>query len=380
MIIAALGLCAVGYAAFRPAQPVIADPPVQVGTNVAPSAQGTGGPVLPPVAPVDSLAPRPSPLTPHPSSPPGPAPEGMVWIPGGTFTMGDDEGTPDESPAHSVTLDGFWMDRTEVTNAQFKKFVDATHYLTVAERTPKREDFRGAVPNINDIPAENLVAGSICFNERFDRKTLTKDDPLWPYQVWKYVKGANWKHPEGPATSIDDRMQHPVVHVSWDDAVAYCKWAGKRLPTEAEWEYAARGGLKGAIYPWGNELVRNGKWMLNIWQGEFPNSNEVKDGFRTTAPVASFPSNGYGLFDMAGNVWEWCSDFYRPDYYRYSPLRNPPGPSDSYDPNEPTYVKRVQRGGSFMCSDNYCRGYRVAARMKGTPDSGAYPPASAACK
>ncbi len=328
--------------------------------------------MLPPVAPANSIPSHTSSLIPHPSSPPGPAPEGMVWIPGGTFTMGDDEGTPDESPAHAVTLDGFWMDRTEVTNAQFKKFVDATHYVTVAERTPKREDFRAAVHNVNDIPAENLVAGSICFNEHFDRKTLTKDDPLWPYQVWKYVKGANWKHPEGPATGIDDRMQHPVVHVSWDDAVAYCKWAGKRLPTEAEWEYAARGGLKGAIYPWGNELVRNGKWMLNIWQGEFPNSNEVKDGFRTTAPVASFPPNGYGLFDMAGNVWQWCSDFYRPDYYRYSPLRNPPGPSDSYDPNEPTYVKRVQRGGSFMCSDNYCRGYRVAARMKGTPDSGTY--------
>ena len=200
VIIASLGLCAVGYAAFRPAQPVIADPPVQVVTNVAPSAQATGGPVLPPVAPVDSLTPRPSPLAPHPSSPPGrPRREwfGFLAAPSRWVTT---RGTPDESPAHSVTLDGFWMDRTEVTNAQFKTFVDATHYVTVAERTPKREDFRGAVPNINDIPAENLVAGSICFNERFDRRTLTKDDPLWPYQVWKYVKGANWKHPEGPAT------------------------------------------------------------------------------------------------------------------------------------------------------------------------------------
>jgi len=296
----------------------------------------------------------------------------MVWIPGGTFAMGSDDGPPDESPAHSVTLDGFWMDHTEVTNAQFKAFVDATHYVTVAERTPKREDFRGQVPNIEDIPAENLVPGSICFNEHFDPRTLTKDDPLWPYRVWKYVKGANWRHPDGPDTNVDDRLQHPVVHVSWDDAVAYCKWAGKRLPTEAEWEYAARGGLKGAAYPWGNDLVQNGKWLLNIWQGEFPGKNEVKDGFRTTAPVASFPPNGYGLYDMAGNAWEWCSDFYRPDYYRYSPLHNPPGPSDSFDPNEPNYVKRVQRGGSFMCSDNYCRGYRVAARMKGTPDSGTY--------
>jgi formylglycine-generating enzyme len=306
------------------------------------------------------------------AKPAGPAPKDMVWISGGTFTMGDDDGPPDEGPPHSVTLDGFWMDKTEVTNAQFKAFADATHYLTIAERTPKREDFRGQVPDINAIPAENLVAGSICFNEHFDRRTLTKDDPLWPYQVWKYVKGANWRHPEGPNSTIDDRMQHPVVHVSWDDALAYCKWAGKRLPTEAEWEYAARGGLKTAAYPWGNDLVQNGKWMLNIWQGEFPDKNDVKDGFATTSPVASFAANGYGLYDMAGNVWEWCSDFYRPDYYRYSPLRNPQGPSDSYDPNEPTYVKRVQRGGSFMCSDNYCRGYRVAARMKGTPDSGTF--------
>lgn len=365
-VIAGAGLCAVAYAAFVPARSAtIEDPPVPTAA-----------------APAGDLA-RPTPTKEGPSKsstvansaqvgPRGPAPEGMVWIPGGTFVMGDDDGPPDESPAHSVTLDGYWMDRTDVTNNQFKAFVDATHYVTVAERTPKREDFRGLVPNLQDIPAENLVPGSICFNENFDRRSLTKDDPLWPYQVWKYVKGANWRHPEGPQTNIDDRMQHPVVHVSWDDAVAYCKWAGKRLPTEAEWEHAARGGLKGAAYPWGNELVQNGKWMLNIWQGEFPGTNEVKDGFRTTAPVASFPPNGYGLYDMAGNVWEWCSDFYRPDYYRYSPLHNPPGPSDSFDPNEPNYVKRVQRGGSFMCSDNYCRGYRVAARMKGTPDSGTY--------
>jgi formylglycine-generating enzyme len=320
----------------------------------------------------DEQKPDPPQAVPRFVDPPGPAPEGMAWISGGTFVMGDDDGQPDEAPAHPVTLDGFWMDRTEVTNAQFKKFVDATGYKTLAERTPEREDFRGLVPDVKDIPAENLVAGSICFNERFDRSTLTQDGPLWPYQVWKYVKGANWKHPEGPDSTIDDRMQHPVVHVNWDDAVAYCKWAGKRLPTEAEWEYAARGGLKNAIYPWGNELVKNGKWMLNIWQGKFPDKNEVQDGFLTTAPVASFPANGYGLYDMAGNVWEWCSDFYRPDYYRYSPFVNPQGPSDSFDPMEPQYAKRVQRGGSFMCSDNYCRGYRVAARMKGTPDSGAF--------
>ncbi len=305
-------------------------------------------------------------------TPPGPAPEGMVWIPGGQAAMGDDQGPPDERPAHSVTIDGFWMDRTEVTNAAFKKFADATGYLTIAERTPKREDFKGLVADVNEIPAENLVAGSICFNPNFDRKTLTKDQPLWPLQVWKYVKGANWRHPDGPESSIADRMDHPVVHVAWVDANAYCQWAHKRLPTEAEWEYAARGGLKNAIYPCGNELQQDGKWTMNIWQGVFPDTHNVQDGFRTTAPVASFTPNGYGLFDMAGNVWEWCHDFYRPDYYRYAPLSNPPGPSDSYDPLEPNSPKRVQRGGSFMCSDNYCRGYRVSARMKQDPDSATF--------
>jgi formylglycine-generating enzyme required for sulfatase activity len=364
-IVVAAGVCAAAVAAFRPTHsPAIPSTSNSAQAQQAPLSKPTPKTETPPAKPVAEKPPLVKPA--------GSAPQGMVWIPGGTFTMGGDDGPPDEGPTHSVTLDGFWMDKTEVTNAQFKAFADATHYLTIAERTPKREDFRGQVPDINAIPAENLVAGSICFNEHFDRRTLTKDDPLWPYQVWKYVKGANWRHPEGPKSTIDDRMQHPVVHVSWDDAVAYCRWAGKRLPTEAEWEYAARGGLKGAAYPWGNDLVQNGKWMLNIWQGEFPDKNDFKDGFETTAPVASFSANGYGLFDMAGNVWEWCGDFYRPDYYRYSPLRNPPGPSDSYDPNEPTYVKRVQRGGSFMCSDNYCRGYRVAARMKGTPDSGTF--------
>lgn len=304
---------------------------------------------------------------------PGPAPEGMVWIPGGSFSMGDDAGThADEAPAHTVELDGFWMDATEVTNAQFQKFVEATGYVTTAERTPKREDFAGQLPDVSVIPEENLVPGSICFNESFDVSTLRKDHPLWPYQVWQYVKGANWRHPDGPESSIEDRMDHPVVHVSWDDAVAYCRWAGKRLPTEAEWEYAARGKLSTAIYPWGDELQKDGHWLTNIWQGDFPAVHDVNDGHRTTAPVRSFAPNAYGLYDMAGNVWEWCHDFYRPDYYANSPRRNPPGPADSHDPLEPGMVKRIQRGGSFMCSDNYCTGYRVTARMKGTPDSGTW--------
>jgi formylglycine-generating enzyme required for sulfatase activity len=286
--------------------------------------------------------------------------------------MGNDHEMVDERPAHEVVLDGFWMDETEVTNAQFAEFVGATKYQTIAERTPKREDFLGQVENIDDIPAENLVAGSLCFNPDFDRLTLRRDGPLWPYQVWKYVRGADWKHPSGPDSSIDEIPDHPVVHVAWVDAVAYCEWAQKRLPTEAEWEYAARGGLVGRKYPWGDELTPDGAWRTNIWQGEFPNENKNADGYVTTAPVRAFPANGFGLFGVSGNVWEWCQDYYRPDYYEVSPRRNPQGPPDSLDPNEPGIEKRVQRGGSFLCNANYCLGYRVSARMKGEPESGSY--------
>lgn len=305
---------------------------------------------------------------------PEPAPPGMRWIPGGTFLMGSDNPKfPDEFPAHEVTLDGFWMDETELTNRQFEAFVNATGYVTVAEKAPDRNEVASqAGINPADIPAENLVPGAICFNSKFDPKTLRKDHPLWPYQVWTYIKGASWRHPEGPDSSIDARMDHPVVHVAWDDAIAYCRWAGKRLPTEAEWEYAARGGLKDGEYPWGNDLQPAGKWAGNIWQGEFPLENRADDGFRESSPVKTFPPNAYGLYDLSGNVWEWCSDWYRPDYYRGSPDRNPVGPVSSVDPLEPTIPKRVQRGGSFMCSDNYCIGYRVAARMKGDLTTGTF--------
>lgn len=301
------------------------------------------------------------------------APDGMVWISGGAFEMGSsDPGHPDEAPVHRVTLSGYWMDSAEVTNRQFKEFVDATGYQTVAERTPRREDFLGQVPDISAIPAENLVAGSICFNSGFDPKTLRKDHPLWAYQVWRYVPGASWKSPEGENSNLEERWDHPVVHVSWDDAQAYCRWKKRRLPTEAEWEFAARGGQAGAEYPWGGDLKPEGKWQNNIWQGEFPLKNSYEDGFATTSPVKSFPANPFGLYDLSGNVWEWCYDWYQPDYYQKSPTDNPVGPTESYDPLEPTIPKRVQRGGSFMCSDNYCTGYRVAARMKGDPASGAF--------
>ncbi len=301
------------------------------------------------------------------------APEGMAWIPGGTFRMGNAKGPmEDERPEHNVTLDGFWMDETEVTNGQFQKFVEATNYITVAERKPKREEIEAQMPPGTTIEEDKLVPGSICFNPQFDMRTLRRDYPNWPYQVWKYEPGADWKHPLGPKSSIEGKADHPVVHVSWLDAQAYCHWAGRRLPTEAEWERAARGGLTGEVYPWGSDRNPDGKWLNNIWQGSFPAKHTVQDGFEGTSPVKSFPPNGYGLYDMSGNVWEWCHDWYRPDYYSISPGRNPTGPQDSFDPNEPMIPKRIQRGGSFMCSDDYCTGYRVSARMKGDELSGTF--------
>jgi formylglycine-generating enzyme required for sulfatase activity len=284
--------------------------------------------------------------------------EGMVWIPPGTFWMGSEHGQSDERPVHQLSVDGFWIDKTEVTNAQFAWFVRETGYVTTAEQRPDPKDFPG-------VPLENLVAGAIVFSPPAGDVPLDNH-----YAWWRYVAGANWRHPEGPGSSIEGLDQHPVVQVSWDDAVAYCKWAGKRLPTEAEWEYASRGGLDRQPYTWGHEQVPHGRWPANIWQGKFPNENSPSDGFRGTAPVGSFEPNGYGLYDMAGNVWEWCADWYLPDYYAHSPARNPQGPDTSYDPNEPGAKKRVQRGGSYLCNDSYCIGYRPSARMKCTPDSG----------
>ncbi len=293
------------------------------------------------------------------NQPPGPAPEGMVWVPGGWFWMGSDlEPFRDAKPVHLVYVDGFWMDKHEVTNAQFEKFVKETKYVTVAERKPDPKDFPG-------VPAEKLVAGSAVFTPPARVDNLNNH-----LQWWKYVEGAHWRQPEGPGSNLKGRENHPAVHISYEDAVAYCKWAGKRLPTEAEWEFAARGGLDRKPFVWGDKLQVDGKWMANIWQGKFPIENKEEDGFKATAPVGSFPPNGYGLHDMSGNVWEWCHDWYLPDYYEKSPEKNPQGPDSSHDPLEPGIPKRVHRGGSFLCSDLYCIRYLPGGRGKGALDSG----------
>ncbi len=281
----------------------------------------------------------------------------MVWIKGGTFQMGSDEPEfPDAKPVHAVTVDGFWMDEHEVTYGQYAEFVKATNYKTVAERALNPTDYPG-------VPADKLVPGSAVFSTPAQEVSL--DNPL---QWWQYVPGANWLQPQGPdaGVGIKNLKKSPVVQVSYEDAVAYARWAGKRLPTEAEWEYAARGGGKEKQkYYWGSELKPDNKWVANIYQGNFPDKNSGEDGFLGIAPIKSFPPNAYGLYDMEGNVWEWCSDFYRPDYYSQSPTKNPQGPADSYDPEEPNMVKRVQRGGSFLCSDQYCIRYKAGSRGKG---------------
>ena len=256
----------------------------------------------------------------------------MVWIPSGTYYMGSTNAAPDESPQHLVTLNGFWMDKYEVTNDDFERFVKSTGYITGAERKPKAEDRPHAKPNL-------------------------------------LVPGANWRHPAGPDSNIEGKGKLPVVEVCWEDAVAFANWAGKRLPTEAEWEYAARGGLDRKPYTWGAEFDTSNK-KANLWQGKFPNEDTGADGFKGAAPVGSFPPNGYGLHDMTGNVWEWCADWYRPDYYAQSPAINPPGPRDSLDPAEPTIPKKVIRGGSFLCNDVDGSGYRPGSRMKASPDTG----------
>jgi sulfatase modifying factor 1 len=300
-------------------------------------------------------------------------PPGMVWVPGGEFSMGNDSelAWPDEGPVHQVRVDGFWMDETEVTNAQFREFIKATGYLTTAEQHPNEAEILRQLPAGAPPPAqEDLVAGSLVFRPTAGPVDLD-DFPQW----WHWTPGASWQHPEGPASHIEGRDDYPVVQISWDDAIAYAKWAGKRLPTEAEWEFAARGGRDGQPYVWGDARPgAGGEWQCNIWQGEFPCRNRVEDGYERTAPVKSFPPNGYGLYDLAGNVWEWCEDFYRYDLYQSRASNgvvvNPSGPTESFDPRNPFGASRVQRGGSFLCNDSYCSRYRPSARHGCAPDTG----------
>jgi formylglycine-generating enzyme len=294
------------------------------------------------------------------------APAGMVWIPGGDFSMGGTLGSREEVcsrdavndavPVHRVHVNGFFMDATEVTNKQFAAFVKATGYVTVAEQKPSREEFPEA-------PEERLVAGSVIFTPG------PVPDLNNHYRWWTYVFGANWRHPAGPESDLKGKEDYPVVHMAWEDAQAYTKWAGKRLPTEAEWEFAARAGKTGNVYTWGNEFKPGGKWMANTYQGVFPEHDEGADGYAGIAPVGQFPSNAYGLYDIAGNVWEWCSDWYRADYYdalaASGLANNPQGPASPYDPAEPGEKKKVQRGGSFLCTDQYCTRYMVGTRGKG---------------
>ena len=302
---------------------------------------------------------------------PSDGPPGMVWIPGGEYIMGTDtdpQHRSDESPAHKVKVDGFWIGITEVTNAEFAKFVAATGYKTTSERPIDWEELKQQVPPGTPKPADELLQpASMVFT------TTTEPVDLNNYlNWWSFIPGADWRHPQGPGTTIIGKEQHPVVQVSWDDAVAYCKWAGKRLPTEAEWEYAARGGVAGAIYPWGND--KDLSKHTNSWQGNFPNLNTAEDGYKTTAPVKSYAPNKFGLYDMAGNVWEWCSDFYHVDYYKSCAKQdvsiNPQGPVKPYDPNQPYNIVRSKRGGSFLCNEVYCSSYRVAARMATSYDTG----------
>jgi formylglycine-generating enzyme required for sulfatase activity len=283
----------------------------------------------------------------------------MIWIPGGTFRMGSDAHYPEEAPAHHVTVDGFWLDETSVTNHQFDAFVRATGYVTTAEEAPAPEDYPGALPDM-------LHAGSLVFTPPKNPIDL-HDSRQW----WTFVKGADWRHPDGPESSIDGLERHPVVHVTYEDAAAYCEWAGKGLPTEAEWEFAARGGLDGAEYAWGDEFTPDGRHMANTWQGSFPHENLASDGYERTCPVDAFPPNAYGLFGMIGNTWEWTSDWYAPRHIGDAAKaccipESPRGGKelDSYDPFQRgvRIPRKVLKGGSHLCAPNHCRRYRPAAR------------------
>ena len=290
----------------------------------------------------------------------------MVWIPGGTFLMGSNQHYKEEAPVHHETVDAFWMDQHPVTNTDFKSFVEATQYVTVAERVPEASVYPGALP-------EMLVAGSVVFQPPRHRVDLGNH-----FNWWAWVPGANWRQPEGPGSSLESRWDHPVVHMAFEDVETYAKWAGKELPGEAEWEFAARGGLEGATFAWGNEFAPGGKMMANVWQGEFPIQNLLLDGFERTSPVGYFPPNGYGLYDVTGNVWEWTTDWFQGkekpagSCCSGSAKEKDNAREKSYDPQTPGVhiPRKVLKGGSFLCAVNYCLRYRPAARIPQQVDTG----------
>ncbi len=309
------------------------------------------------VTPLVENAPIPTP----PSSPPA---KDMVWISGGAFRMGSDAHYPEEAPAHRVSVRGFWIDHCAVTNAEFRRFVDETGYVTLAERPANAADYPGAKPEL-------LAPASVVF-----RQSKGPVDLRNHYNWWVYERGADWRHPYGPESSVEEKGDHPVVHVAFEDVEAFSKWAGKTLPTEAEWEFAARGGLEGAEFAWGDDFTPDGTSMCNSWQGEFPWQNLGADGFEGTAPVKSFAPNGYGLYQMTGNVWEWTTDWFQNHDKIASPcctLSNPRGgeAEGSYDPRTPNVriPRKVMKGGSHLCAPNYCRRYRPAARMAQAVDT-----------
>jgi sulfatase modifying factor 1 len=298
------------------------------------------------------------------ASPGRPPADNMAWIPGGTFLMGSDKHYPEEAPAHKVRVDGFWTDQYAVTNADFRRFIDATGYVTLAERPANAADYPGAKPEL-------LAPSSVMFQRPPGRVDLRNH-----YNWWVYTPGANWRHPRGPNSTLQGLWKHPVVHVAFEDVEAYASWAGKALPTEAEWEFAARGGLDGAEFVWGDEFTPRGKHRMNTWQGEFPCQNLLEDGYEWTAPVGSFPANAFGLYEMAGNVWEWTTDWYQDHGKLKHPcctMDNPRGADrdQSFDPCVPDIKipRKVMKGGSYLCAPNYCRRYRPAARMAQAVDT-----------
>jgi len=312
--------------------------------------------------------------------PPADRPAGMVWIAGGEFLMGTDDPKlpPNEHPAHRVRVDGFWMDQHPVTNAQFRKFVSATNYKTIAERPIDWEEIRKQSPPGTPRPSDEMLQpGSLVFTSP-GRSVDLRNLSNW----WTWTTGANWQHPQGPVSTIDGKDDYPVVQVAWDDAHAYCKWAGRTLPTEAQWEFASRGGLEGKRFPWGDEFRPGGKFMANTYTGEFPVKDTAEDGYAGVAPVKSFPPNGFGLYDMGGNVWNWTSDLYRIDAHEQtaremkesgvSCCNNPQGPKAAFNPTRHVIdvPERVIKGGSFLCNVSYCESYRPSARRGTPPDTG----------